>query len=312
MRRPLAGVLALALILPLAACRGPRPQDLAATTPWDLARREGHWVNVDGLRVFAVTVGTGRDVVLVHGDGASSYTWRHVIEPLAQRYRVHAIDLPGYGFSDKPAGAPYDVEWFARQLIGYLDQAGVQKAVLVGNSMGGQVVAETAILAPDRVAGLVLLDAAAPDPEPSDAPLSTRMLAWPVVGPLLRQLPARDRVAERLREIVYDPDRITDVDVDVYYAALRSRGGTRAYLRGLEPRIPPGWADQVAKITAPTLVVSGDSDHVVPPATARRWALLIPDSVLIELGHTGHLPQEEQPQRVTAEIVLWADHHAKF
>jgi pimeloyl-ACP methyl ester carboxylesterase len=312
MRRPLAGVLVLALVLPLAACRGPRPQDLAAGTPWDLARSHGRYVTVDGLRLFAITMGSGHDVVLVHGDGASAYTWRYVIEPLASRFRVHAIDLPGYGFSDKPAGVPYDAEWFARRLIGYLDQAGVQKALLVGNSMGGQVVAEAAILAPDRVAGLVLLDAAEPDATPSDAPLSTRMLAWPVVGPLLRQLPARGRVEERLRAIVYDPDRMTDADVDFYYTALRSRGGTRAYLRGLEPRVPSGWAEQVAKIGTPTLVVSGDSDPVVPPATARRWATLIPESVLIVLGHTGHLPQEEQPQRVGTEIVLWADNHASW
>src|SRR3989449_559837 len=189
--RPLRLLLAAVL---LASCARLPPAELAATTPFGLARTQGRFVAVEGLRVFAITLGQGPDVVLLHGNPASTYSWRKVLEPLAARHRVHAIDLPGYGFSDKPADAPYDPAWFARVVVGYLDAAGVRRAVLVGNSMGGHVATETAILYPERTAGLVLLGAAGlPEAEREGRPLSLRMLTWPVLGPLLRQLPGRGR-----------------------------------------------------------------------------------------------------------------------
>src|SRR2546427_8478977 len=145
--RPLRLLLAAALLRPGAR---PRPAELAAPPPLGLARTQGRFVAVEGLRVFAITLGQGPDVVLLHGTPASTYSWRKVLEPLAARHRVHAIDLPGYGFSDKPADAPYDAAWFARVVAGYLDAAGVARAVLAGNSMGGHVATETAILYPER------------------------------------------------------------------------------------------------------------------------------------------------------------------
>src|SRR4030095_5158925 len=90
--------LALALLpLVLIACARPTPKQLAAHTTYSLAREQGRYVKVGRLDIFAITRGQGRDVVLLHGNPASTYTWRKVIEPLAEHYRVHAIDLPGYG-----------------------------------------------------------------------------------------------------------------------------------------------------------------------------------------------------------------------
>src|SRR5207302_1693353 len=166
------------------------------------------------------------DLLLAQGAGAA-------------RHRVHAIGLPGYGFSDKPADAPYDPAWFAHVVVGYLDAAGVRRAVLVGNSMGGQVASETAILYPERTAGLVLLGAAGlPEAERDGRPLSLRMLTWPVLRP-------------------------------------------------------------------PTLVITGDTDRLVPLETARAYHALIAGSELLVLERTGHLPQEERPERVVAEITRW-------
>src|SRR5437867_2652474 len=155
--RPLRLLLGAVL---LASCARVPPAELAATTPFGLARAHGRFAAVEGLRVFAITLGEGPDVVLLHGNPASTYSWRKVLEPLAARHRVHAIDLPGYGFSDKPADAPYDTAWFARVVVGYLDSQGIRRAVLVGNSMGGHVATETAILYPERTAGPALPDAA--------------------------------------------------------------------------------------------------------------------------------------------------------
>ena len=285
------------------------PADLARTTSYELAREHGRFVPVAGLRMFAITEGDGRDVVLVHGNPSSTYSWRKVIEPLAARYRVHAIDLPGFGFSDKPADGRYDAAWLEEWLVGYLDAAGVRRAVLVGNSMGGEVATEAAIRHPERVAALVLLGAGGlPEAYANGMPFAFRILTWPVVGPLLRELPARGRVGARLREAVYDPATISEADIDAYYAPLRSAGGSNAFLARVRLDHPDRTA-RVRTITAPTLVITGDTDRLVPPATARRYHELISGSELVVLEKTGHLPQEERPERTVAEIVRWTDAH---
>jgi len=260
--------------------------------------------------VFTITMGSGPDVVLLHGSPSSTYTWRSVIEPLARGHRVHAIDLPGYGFSDKPAGAPYDAAWEAANVVAYMDAAGIQRATLVGNSMGGHVAAEVAITHPDRVAALVLIAAAGLPPAHAKAPpLSLRMLGWPIIGPVLRSLPARGRVRDGLREAVYDPETISDADVDAYYAPLRSAGGTNGLLGYMEAPLPPDQTHRVQRITAPTLIITGDTDRLVPMDTAKEYHELIGGSEILVLGKTGHLPQEERPVRVVEEVSGWIDVH---
>jgi len=302
--------LLLCLTALIAACERARPAELAQATSYALARTNGRFVEVNGLRMFAITMGEGRDVVLIHGNPASTYAWRKVIEPLAARYRVHAIDLPGFGFSDKPSGASYETDWLARHVIGYLDGAGVERAVLIGNSMGGHVATETAFLHPGRVSALVLIGAAGlPQEGELRPPLSLRMLGWPVVGFVLRALPARDRVRSKLREAVFDPVQITEADVDAYYAPLRSEGGTNAFVARLRQRVPAERVANVRTIAAPTLVITGDTDRLVPPQNARRYHELIPGSELLVLEQTGHLPQEERPERMVAEITRWVEAH---
>ena len=135
------------------------------------------------------------------------------------------------------------------------------------------------------------------------------MLTWPVIGPVLRALPARGRVRSRLREAVYDPSTITETDVDAYYAPLRSEGGTNAFLARLRRNTKEDRSPRVRTIRAPTLVITGDTDRLVPPATARRYHELIAGSELLVLERTGHIPQEERPERVVAEVTRWTEAH---
>ena len=295
--RRIGPIVCLALLV---GCVHPQPAELARTAPWATARDHGRYVAVNGLRLFAIPL-----------NPASTYSWRKVMGPLAARYRVHAIDLPGFGFSDKPRDASYDTAWLAGAVLGYLDAERIPRAVLVGNSMGGAVATEAAIVQPERVAALVLLGAAGlPEAEAGGRPLSFRMLAWPVIGPVLRELPARGRVRTRLREAVYDPSVITDADVDAYYAPLRTAGGANAFLARLQQTTSEDRAARVRTIRAPTLVITGDTDRLVPPATARRYHELISGSELLVLEQTGHIPQEERPERVVGEITRWVEAHS--
>jgi pimeloyl-ACP methyl ester carboxylesterase len=136
--------------------------------------------------VRLVRTGTGSAVVLIHGFGSSIYTWKDVIPALAAQYEVVALDLPGFGGSGRPADLSLDA--FPRAVVGLMDRLGIERAALVGNSMGGAAAAIVAATAPARVSRLVLLDAAGFNLQPEARPAMVRVTtSW--AAPLLGLLP---------------------------------------------------------------------------------------------------------------------------
>jgi len=301
-----SSAIATSLALFVSACAGPGHRDLAASTSFDLARTHGHFVEVNGLDTFAIVAGEGPDIVLLHGNPSSTYSWRHLIEPRARNHRVHAIDLPGYGFSEKPAEAPFTATWLAGHVAGYLEAAGVESAVVVGNSMGGEVASEFAALYPRSTRGLVLI---APSGLKSDAPderpLAMRIASLPLLGSVLTTLPFRSVLAGALRDAYYDPTRLTDADIDAYYAPTRSRNGLAAFLARMRRDTTLDRSDIVRQIRAPTLVILGEVDRLVPLSVGHRYGELIAGSRIVVIEKAGHLPQEERPDAVLRAIDVW-------
>jgi pimeloyl-ACP methyl ester carboxylesterase len=193
-----------------------------------------------------------------------------------------------------------------------MDAVGIERASLVGNSMGGHVASETAILYPDRVETLVLIGASGlrlESDEPFELPFVVRLLRWPVIGPLARMLPTRETLRERILPAYYDPEYLTEERLDDWYAPLRTRGGMNGFLARLSHPIPEDRPDQVRKISAPTLVIAGDTDRLVDPAVSARYHELIPGSELRVLVSTGHMPQEERPELIVSLVSRWVEAH---
>jgi len=297
----------------LLACSPADPEQLLAQSPWALAREDGRFVRVGGLRMFAITRGVGPDVVLVHGMLDSTYTWRHVLPTLAEGFRVHAIDLPGFGLSEKPDGR-YETAWLADSLAGYLDATGIERAILVGNSMGGNVVTEVAIRHPDRVSGLVLLEASgvriASDVTAGES--QSQPASW-VIGllksdfgtALIRMLPTRGVLRDALEPAYFAPEELTDERLGVWHAALQTNNGMTAYMVR-SGRFPSAERDaEVREISAPSLIITGDTNAMVEIAVARRYSELIPHNEFELWEDTGHMIQEQRPERVIAAIRRW-------
>lgn len=296
----------VAIALAVVGCTTPDHRQLAEATAFDLARTHGRYVVVNGVDTFAIVMGQGSDIVLLHGNPSSTYSWRHVIEPLARSHRVHAIDLPGYGMSEKPPDAPYHATWFAGHVAAYMEVAGIDRAVVVGNSMGGEVASEVAALYPRRVAGLVLIAASGlPADQPAEMPFALRAARWPGAGTLLSWLPLRPILAATLRDAYYDPALLTDGDIDAYVAPLRSRNGTVAFLTRMRAGDTLDRSRVVATITAPTLVIVGETDRLVPPKVGKRYHELIAASRHVMVAKSGHLPQEETPQALLVLLEDW-------
>src|SRR5688572_24578083 len=161
------------------------------------------FVDVDGVRVRYVRKGSGPAVVLIHGFASSIFTWKDVLPSLARSHDVVAIDLPGFGGSDIPrplSGATYPSVAFA-----VMDRLGIDRAAIVGNSLGGSVAVAMAAERPERVTALVLIDSAGFNFGAGDRPLLLRLIAAPGVGQMLDKLPVRRRlVAAGLEQVFFD------------------------------------------------------------------------------------------------------------
>jgi pimeloyl-ACP methyl ester carboxylesterase len=273
--------------------------EVSAVQPTSPFHEDGHFLEWEHGRIYYVDRGQGGvPIVLVHGFGASLYTWRHMIEPLSREYRVIALDLPGYGFSDKP-DIQYNMALFSAQILHLLDALGVQRAVFVGNSMGGKITLFTALHNPERVESMVLIDAAAYVSGSSGRPFILRLVATPCVGEVLTSLSRRSRVRDILEDVYHDDSKITEADVDAYHAPMLMEGGNRAALSLLRSDAFGGDIEAgVPSIRIPALIIWGQEDTWIPVANGERLHRELPDSRLEVLPATGHVPQEEAPELV--------------
>jgi pimeloyl-ACP methyl ester carboxylesterase len=252
--------------------------------------------SIDGTRLRIIDAGNGTPVVLIHGIGASMYAWRFAMPPLvAAGYRVVAFDNRGFGFSDKPAHG-YSTNDYVRLVVALLDSLGISSAVLVGHSMGGVIAAETALRHPDRARGLVLIDAAGYE---TRWPGVMRLARWPFVGAIVTSFRGRWITGRILRSAYADPRKVTEADVDQYYAPVADPTFGRA-LRGVlrEFRFDSLGGGRLSSLGTPTLIIWGDADRWMPLRDGTRFSRDIPRSALVVIPRTGHDAAEESPAEV--------------
>jgi pimeloyl-ACP methyl ester carboxylesterase len=232
-------------------------------------------------------------VVFVHGLLASSATWQEVLAPASAGRPAIAVDLPGFGCSDRPWPFDYTVAGEAAALLAYLDARGIGRVVLVGNSLGGATAMLIAAEHPDRVAALVLVA-----PATSDPPIAwpVRLMRAPVLGELALALANRPLVAYNLRHRLFArAGRVAEQAIDDAWFPLTVPGTRRAALAAIrsDPRDHLGLEK---RIRVPTLIIWGREDRLIPVREGERLAGSLPGSRLLVLPEAGHLPQREQPE----------------
>ena len=275
-----------------------------------------HDVRLPGRRVSTLTMGEGPDVLLIHGLGATKSSFFDTAAALTRAgYRVHALDLPGFGSSSKPLAGPYSARWFADSVVDVMDALGIESAHLVGNSMGGRVAIEVALRAPERVKALALLCPAVAFVRREWHPL-VRILR-PELGLLPHNI-SRRAVAAQFWSLFADRDQVdpavADVVVDAFRHIYATKGARLAFLTAARniylerPFGRGGFYPRLADLDAPALFVWGTHDKLVPAGLRHHVGNWLPTARQVVLEDCGHVPQVERPD---ATIALLQDFFAK-
>ena len=277
-------------------------------TPQDL---EHVTIHASGLDLSAYMFGAGPPVLLLHGLAATKLSYLPLLPALAERYTVIVPDLPGHGESPKPK-ARYTPAYFAEVIRGLLDEVGVDQTAIVGNSMGGRIALEVASRLPTRINSLILLDPAAAG---LPFPLYARLLGLLPTGVGAVPVPWRKRiVVAAIRQLFANPDTLpragylaaADEFIRIYRKG-RARVALLSAMRGLIADEPEAFYRRAARIEAPTLIVWGREDRLVPVRLGRRLAKTIPHSQLVVLPGVGHVPQFELPEETRSLVLNFLD-----
>ncbi len=257
-------------------------------------------VPAEGLRIAYREVGQGPPVLLVHGWPTSSFLWRNVMGAVGRANRVVAIDLPGFGESDKPVGIRYNFAFFARVLDEFLGKLGIEQLGLAVHDLGGPVGLHWAVDRPDRVTKLALLNTLV-YPEFSEAVKDfVRACASPERRDQLTSPAGLESIA---RDGVADPEKLAADVLAAMQAPFRSAEARRALAEagiGLERRGFVHIARRLPTLRIPVRIIYGERDRVLPDVaqTMARVKADLPQAELTALPACGHFLQEEAPAQV--------------
>lgn len=266
-------------------------------------------VPVGRMKISTLSMGEGHDVLLLHGLGATKASFLDTASHLSSRYRVHVLDLPGFGSSSKPATAPYNAKWFAQTVLGAMDELEIGQAHVVGNSMGGRVALELGLSHPDRVTALGLLCPAVAFVKREFHHL-VRILR-PEFG-LLPHRFKRDTIARQFWSLFADPDlvdpSVADIATDEFQRIYGSAGARYAFLASARniyldaPFGKHGFYPRLAELEPPALFVWSSHDRLIPVGFQRHVSDWLPGAEQIVLRACGHAPQIERPEQTNGLV----------
>ena len=262
------------------------------------APAKAKYLAVDGVHLRALDQGTGPAVVLLHGFASSLDTWRPVLPALTRAHRVVAVDLMGFGWSDRPE-RDYSPQAQAQLVLKALDQLGVRQFDVVGHSWGASVALSVAAAAPGRVRRVALYSAWV---FREQQPAFFHWARVPGIGELLVRLFYDQRALDRMTLAFHDPGRLKMPLALAVERALRRPGTKRAALAAIRGMMAHPVEPALEAIQAPALLLWGEEDRVAALHHARRLASVLPQADLRTYAGCGHFPMIEAEAASTADL----------
>ncbi len=290
----IVGALVLVLLL-AAALYLYTPDKSRAALEAQYAQPPSQFIEVLGLRLHVRDTGPPGDapaLIMLHGFASSLQTWDAWSAALDSRYRMIRLDVPGFGLTGPDPTGDYSDERAIAVIAALMDRFGLARATLVGNSMGGNIAWRFAAAHPDRVDRLVLVSPAGYRPPgetgkpPTGLPFTIRMMRYVLPTPVLRM---------NMQASYADPAKLTPALVARYRDMLLVPGDRDAILSRMLQTTWPDPVPLLRTIQAPTLLIWGDADRLIPVANAQDYLAALPHATLAVLPGQGHVPQEEAP-----------------
>lgn len=282
------------------------PDKSRAQLESEYATPPSKFVEVEGLRIHVRETGPrdGRTVLLLHGFGASLHTWENWASVLSDRFRTVRFDLPGFGLTEPDPTGDYSDERGMRLLAALMDELSIERAALIGHSMGGRLAWMFASRHPDRVSELILIS---PDGFESEGFEYGKKAKVPMLVRLLPVTLPTFMVRMNLAPAYGNPTALTEDTVKRYrdmMLAPSSRKAMIARMEQVELQPPERF---LSLIRAPTLLIWGEKDAMIPVGNADDYHKALPDSRIVTLPHAGHVPHEETPDTSIVPILAFLE-----
>ncbi len=263
------------------------------------------FLELDGMQVHIRDTGPRNDpvpLVLLHGMASSLHTFEGWQTALQGEHRVISVDLPGFGLTGPSPQGDYRIDAYTRFVLRLLDTLGVKQVVLAGNALGGEIAWQTAVLAPDRVRKLVLIDSDGYQPSVLSMPIvfqiaSMRGLRW-----VSERILPKAMVAATVRNVFGDPEKATQDKIDRYFELNLRVGNRRALFQRMDQAQFGNNATLIRRVQQPTLVMWGERDQMISPEHGTLFCQDIQRCRLVTYPTLGHLPQEEDPEGTLPDL----------
>ncbi|MBP1930548.1 alpha/beta fold hydrolase [Ammoniphilus resinae] len=242
-------------------------------------------------------------LVLIHGFLASSFSFRKLIPFLKGKYDIYTIDLVGFGESEKTASFKYSYRNYASLVLEFTKQLGLKNVILIGHSMGGQISLYTALIAPNKIKGLVLI-ACSGYLKKSNS-WAVLLSKFPFSRSFIRLWIKKHKVLDVLRTTLYDTACIDEEMIRAYSKPIEDKNFCHTLLGLLRDREGDLETKDLHKITHPVLLLWGDEDQIIPLKTGVHLRQDLPNSTLVSIPEAGHQVMEEKPEQVYAAFQQW-------
>ncbi|MGJ9459904.1 alpha/beta fold hydrolase [Oceanobacillus sp. CF4.6] len=256
---------------------------------------------LEDVNVYCEYILNGKPpILLIHGFVSSIYTFNRLIPLLEKHFSIIALDLPGFGKSEKSTSFVYKHENYAKLVAKCIDYFSLENVCIIGHSMGGQVALHTARIIPEKINKLVLLSSS------GYLRSTNRWMVYcsylPLFNQMVKQRIKRSNVRASLQNVFYNPSLITDEHIREFETPLKDKNFYKSLIRLLRQREGDLRSDQLREIQTPALLIWGQEDKVVPLGVGKRLVGDLPNARLITYEETGHFVTEERSKEIYEEI----------
>jgi pimeloyl-ACP methyl ester carboxylesterase len=264
----------------------------------EYANEQSEFVEVNGMQVHYRDEGTGFPIVLMHGTAASLHTYDAWTKQLSKDYRVIRLDLPAFGLTGPNKNAEYSIESYTKFLSQFLEKIKVAKFYLAGNSLGGNIAWNYAAEYPEKVRKLILIDASGL-PTFTPQPSIFKMAKTPILNSLFLYITPRFIIRKNIEQVYANKLKVTDALVTRYHKMSLRTGNRKAFIDRAKTDFNVAEKVNLVKLKSvktTTLLIWGAKDTWIPLGNGKRMDSMLPNSKLVILENSGHVPMEENPK----------------